>query len=73
VGKHAEELHRLLRLPLNAAASFDHLLPALKEELRQIESLRAGQVRLDDAIEEATATAGRTSRCAWPARFRASA
>lgn len=62
LGKDAEELHRLLRLPLNAAASFDHLLPALKEELRQIESLRAGQERLDDAIEQATATAGRTEQ-----------
>jgi len=62
VGKHAEELHRLLHLPLNAAGSFDHQLPALKAELHKIESLRAGQVRLDDAIEEATATAGRSAQ-----------
>lgn len=62
LGTHAEALHRLLRHPLNAAASFDHLLPALHEELRQIESLRAGQKRLDEAIEESTTASGRAEQ-----------
>ena len=59
---HAEKLHQILRGPLNAAALFDHYLPALHEELRQVESLRQGQERLDEAIEKSTITSGRADQ-----------
>jgi transposase len=62
LGKHGEKLHALLRGPLNAAAIFDHLLPALHEELRQVESLREGQIRLDEQIETSTTASGRADQ-----------
>ena len=59
LGQHARPLHQLLRGPLNAAAIFDHLLPALHAELLQVENLREGQKRLDEQIETSTTTSGR--------------
>lgn len=58
----AEKLHQILRTPLNAADIFDHYLPALHEELHQVESLRKGQERLDEAIEKSTITSGRAEQ-----------
>jgi transposase len=59
IGGHAEELHGLLRGPLNAGAVFDPLLPALQAELRLCQAHRDEQERLERDIIEAVIAAGR--------------